>query len=360
MDRAASKLGPLSRSRRDSAPGPAQPPQAKRRLPLLLLLLLLLLPRSHGINFFHPGCGKRRLKEKDPRSKSTWEGKWPWQVSIQYKKQHLCEGTLIDVRWVLTASHCLHRTNDPTVYHAVLGIHKLYEKSPNSLRVGVKMIFSYPNMAKIQPFGQDIAMLLLELPVRLSPYVMPVCMPRPGLNFEEKGSCWMTGWERPTEPVFMVKASSLQEVQLPFIENPECNALYASMVNLTTDKKVYKIEDDMLCAGDIRNPKVICLGDLGSPLVCEVSKIWTQVAVVSWSTRCSPTYLTVFTRLIPYMEWIKKTRRISLLLTREIGRREGRSESVLSWWRSGTHASFSPLLIPLQIMILHWLFAWAS
>ncbi|XP_020854870.1 serine protease 38-like [Phascolarctos cinereus] len=214
------------------------------------------------------------------------------------------------------------------------------------------MIFRHPDISNIQPFGQDIGLVLLEVPVRLSPYVMPICMPRPGLNFEEKVSCWMTGWERPTNTVLPVKVSSLQEVQLPFIKNPECNALYVSMVNITTNKEVYEIEDDMLCAGDISNPKVICLGDVGSPLVCEFSKIWTQVAVVSWSTQCSPTYLTVFTRLIPYLDWIEKTKKISFLRTRKIGRIEERSEST-SWSRSGTYTLFPTLLVPLQIMLLH-------
>ncbi|XP_036595511.1 serine protease 27-like [Trichosurus vulpecula] len=287
MERATIKLDPQASSQGqgqgalDSAPGPAQPPQAKRRLgaggwsslSLLLLVLLLLLPM----------CGKRKL-EKGPRTESMWEGKWPWQVSIRYGKRSLCEGTLIDVHWVLTASHCIHRTDDPALYHVLVGSHKLYEESPKSLKVGVKMIFRYPDITKNQPYGQDLALLLLELPVKLSSYVMPVCLPKPGLNFEEeKVSCWMTGWERASDTVLSLKASSLQEVQLPFIKNSECNTLYASMGNLTTDT-MYKIEDDMLCAGDISNPKVICLGEVGSPLVCEFSKVWTQVAVGRFKT----------------------------------------------------------------------------
>ncbi|KAM9095240.1 serine protease 27-like [Sarcophilus harrisii] len=302
-------------------------------------------------DYFQQVCGKRRVKERAPSNETTWEGKWPWQVSVQYGKHYLCQGTLIDLQWVLTASHCFHIVNEPAAYYVIIGNYKLHEISPRSVRIGVKMIFRHPYLKNTQPFAHDVALLFLKVPVKLSPYIMPICLPESDLKFEKK-VCLMTGWERTVGTVSLAKTFSLQEVQLPFIKNSECNALYASMENSTSNTTLYEIKDEMLCAGDLNNPKVICLGDIGSPLVCEFSNIWMQMGLVSWSTPCSPTYLTVFTRLAPYLDWIEKIKRIAFLETWAV-RKKTEKVGNLAWTLSGPPSCFPIFLVPLQIMFLH-------
>ena len=33
-------------------------------------------------------------------------GAWPWQVQILVKGKHMCGGTILDDRMILTAAHC--------------------------------------------------------------------------------------------------------------------------------------------------------------------------------------------------------------------------------------------------------------
>ena len=60
-----------------------------------------------------------------------------------------------------------------------------------------------------------------------------------------------------------VSADTLQEVELPVISTSECR-------KRTLFLPLYKITDNMFCAGFERGGRDACLGDSGGPLMCQV------------------------------------------------------------------------------------------
>ncbi|TKC36079.1 hypothetical protein EI555_007781, partial [Monodon monoceros] len=53
-----------------------------------------------------PACGRSLKVPRVVGGEMASVDSWPWQVSIQYDKQHICGGSILDPHWILTAAHC--------------------------------------------------------------------------------------------------------------------------------------------------------------------------------------------------------------------------------------------------------------
>ncbi|EMP40752.1 Serine protease 27 [Chelonia mydas] len=138
----------------------------------------------------------RIIEGKDAR-----EGRWPWQVSVQFyvaKKgdyHHICGGSLISAQWVVSAAHCFSCSQCCSQYRLVLGAHQLLNPSPNQILVNVKQIILHPHYNKKTKIA-DIALVRLEKPVKSTKFIRPISLPGAFRKFPEKMKCWVTGWGR--------------------------------------------------------------------------------------------------------------------------------------------------------------------
>ena len=58
----------------------------------------------------------------------------------------------------------------------------------------MSQIITHPDFKKLRPFGSDSAMLQLLFPVTFTSYIIPACLPVPGMKLPRDSSCWIPGW----------------------------------------------------------------------------------------------------------------------------------------------------------------------
>lgn len=153
-------------------------------------------------------------------------GSWAWVAQIKRKvkpsleqiyreidveNEFICAGTLIHVRWILTAAQCIHQHKEPFDFYdtddiyVVVGSHKLYGnvyETPTHQEVDVKSLHEHKNYRIETTPRNDIALLELSRSVVLSAHVQPACLPsgRYPNEFNTIAEpraddwCWFVGW----------------------------------------------------------------------------------------------------------------------------------------------------------------------
>ncbi|KAE8751417.1 hypothetical protein FOCC_FOCC001991 [Frankliniella occidentalis] len=111
-------------------------------------------------------------------------------------------------------------------------------------------------------FINDISLLRMRDLVSFSDYIRPICLPPPTAILKDGTMCTVVGWGQLFE-VGRVFPDTLQEVQLPTISTAECR-------RRTLFLPLYRVTDNMFCAGFDRGGRDACLGDSGGPLMCQV------------------------------------------------------------------------------------------
>ncbi|XP_057405112.1 serine protease 40-like [Balaenoptera acutorostrata] len=223
--------------------GSAPTPEAQR-----------LAPGATGGRGVSTVCGKPKVMGKIYGGQDVVAGQWPWQASLQYQGSHVCGAVLINSHWVVSTAHCfLKKSHAPENYRVLLGSTQLHQHTQHTQEMSLSRIIMHPDFEKLHPFGSDIAMLQLLFPVNFTSYIIPACLPVPGMQLPSNSSCWITGWGMLNEETPLLEPFHLQEGKVGFIENKFCNIFYGLRKG-----KNFSVHEDMLCAGDFSTGKAIC------------------------------------------------------------------------------------------------------
>ncbi|XP_038611878.1 probable threonine protease PRSS50 [Tachyglossus aculeatus] len=284
-------------------------PDPRNRLlsPILMFLLLLLLPGGLNSETSDQACGQSHTAQRIRGGQESLEGKWPWQVSLQLDRRHVCGGSLLSRWWILTAAHCFNSSEDISSYSVHVGELTLFSELGDPYMFSVERVVVHPDYSRGGYLWADLALVKLQPAVQLSPRSLPICLAAPTLRLQrrKKASCWVTGWGRISEEVNLPWPFALQEAEVSLLDRSTCERRYRQIFGREPSYRPI-ITKDKICAGDPKGLKNPCRGDSGGPLVCELGGRWVQVGVVSWGRACGkPPYVpVVYTQVSPFAKWI--------------------------------------------------------
>uniref|UniRef100_A0A672ZDR8 Transmembrane serine protease 3a n=1 Tax=Sphaeramia orbicularis TaxID=375764 RepID=A0A672ZDR8_9TELE len=244
-------------------------------------------------------CGSRpRFTTRIVGGNLSRPGQFPWQVSLHIGGEHLCGGSIITSRWIVTAAHCMEGFADPSIWGVHVGLTELPAHLAQSLSVEQILYHAKYRRSKLD---YDIALIKLKTPLVFNGLIQPICLPNHGEQFEEGTMCWISGWGSTDDGG--ESSIVLRSAMVPLLSTKTCSQpdVYPGLISPW-----------MICAGYLGGGIDSCQGDSGGPLACEDSSTWKLVGATSWGIGCGDRNRPgVYTRITQSLNWIRQQMGVS-------------------------------------------------
>ncbi|XP_005185522.1 serine protease easter [Musca domestica] len=251
---------------------------------------------------------------------------FPWMALIEYTKGssgkgHHCGGSLINSRYVLTASHCVNGKSIPSHWRLTavrlgewnlktnpdceIDIRGEKDCAPEYIDVRVERAIPHPLYdPNSRNQANDIALLRLERNVQFTDFISPICLP---ISSSLRSATFdgivmdVAGWGK-TENMSVSDLKLKASVTGQGIN--ECRSVYM--------RQNIILEDSQICAGGQEGIDS-CRGDSGGPLISldttnRVRAYYFLAGVVSFGpTPCGlEGWPGIYTRVGSFIDWITR------------------------------------------------------
>ncbi|CAF1577367.1 unnamed protein product [Adineta steineri] len=250
------------------------------------------LPFNQADQLSNWACGRSQISNRFARIMGGQDAvphSYPWMVSLTKRSLnniHLCGGTLITQRHVLSAAHCMEDFDGPSDLNIIAGTHYNTDKRNPAPVIAINVHPQYDP----DTFENDIAIITLLAPLPDNdPRIGTICLPPddvPGRNYPPiKTSGVAIGWG---STYFGGNPSTtLKQVVLPILD-----------VNKWPCNIYITYAPGQICAGELSGGADTCQADSGGPLMIEnANNRWEIVGITSFGKSCGkPNAPGIYTR----------------------------------------------------------------
>lgn len=201
----------------------------------------------------------------------------------------------------MTAAHCFVRRGRRRKVFVRVGEHDTSVREGTERDIRVSRYIPHPKF-DYRLVVNDIALLKLSKPVRISNSTGYACIPKRGKKYKVKPGtlCTTLGWGK-TNITAPQNNKALHEVQVPIVKKKKCKKAFS-----------FKVTNSQLCAGYSKGRKDACTGDSGGPLLCLSSRglknrKWYVNGVTSYGEGCGQKRkFGIYTDVGRFYRWIAK------------------------------------------------------
>ncbi|XP_022916545.1 trypsin beta-like [Onthophagus taurus] len=221
---------------------------------------------------------------------------FPYQASMQWGLlgiwQHVCGGTIISARTVLTAAHCITEVPNIGSFRIRAGILLLNDATTIGQTITVSSNVIHPDyQGGVNP--HDIALLRLANGLAFGASI--AAAPLPAAGSVPSGVATLSGWGSTSSTQIPSMPNTLQFVNTPLITIALCRSSLISILG-----NAGPLHNNNVCT--LGAGQSACSGDSGGPLTLNGAVI----GVVSWGIMpcATPGAPSVYGRVSAYNGWI--------------------------------------------------------